>query len=218
MLTSTWSGPSVERRQRHRRPPQHQADDRGHRELPPADCRADVSTISTLQPEPFRRRPRDQIADQRRGADDQRKRQRQKENADEGRARQRDQQLGLERALADAQQRLDHDHQHGGLDAEQRAVDQRNAAPERIEQAQAQHHERARQHEQDAGHEPAAHAMQQPADIGRELLRLRPRQQHAEVERVQETLLLDPFLLVDHDAMHHGDLAGRPAEVDAGRS
>ena len=44
-----------------------------------------------------------------------------------------------------------------------------DAAPERVEQAQGQHHERARQHEQDAGGEPAAHAVQQPADIGREL-------------------------------------------------
>ena len=63
--------------------------------------------------------------------------------------------------------------------------------------------------------QPAAHAVQQPADIGRELLRLRPRQQHAEVERVQEARLVDPLLLVDHDAMHHGDLAGRAAEIDA---
>ena len=129
--------------------------------------------------------------------------------------RQADQQRGLERAPADADQRLEHDHQHGRLDAEQRAVDQREAAPERVEQAEPQHHQRARQHEQDAGDQPAAHAMQQPADVGRELLRLRSRQQHAEVERVQEARLVDPFLLVDHDAMHHRDLAGRAAEVDA---
>ena len=65
------------------------------------------------------------------------------------------------------------------------------------------------------GREPAAHAVQQPADIGRELLRLRARQQHAEIERVQETRLVDPFLLVDHDAVHHRDLAGRSAEAEA---
>ena len=89
-----------------------------------------------------------------------------------------------------------------------------DAAAERIEQAQAQHHERARQHEQDAGGEPAAHAVQQPADIGRELLRLRPRQQHAEIQRMQEARLVDPLLLVDQDAVHQRDLAGRPAEAD----
>ena len=90
-----------------------------------------------------------------------------------------------------------------------------DAAPERVEQAQAQHHQRARQHEQDAGHEPAAHAVQRPADVGGELLRLRARQQHAEIERVQEARLVDPLLLVDQHAVHHGDLPGRPAEIDA---
>ena len=45
--------------------------------------------------------------------------------------------------------------------------------------------------------------------------RLRPRQQHGKIERVRETRLVDPFLLVHQDAMHHGDLPGRPAEIDA---
>ena len=40
--------------------------------------------------------------------------------------------------------------------------------------------------EQPAGHDAAERAVHQPADIGRELLRLRARQQHAVVERVQE--------------------------------
>ena len=126
-----------------------------------------------------------------------------------------DQQARLQRAAADADQRLDHDHQHRRLDAEQRAVDHRDAAPEHVEQADREHHQRARQHEQDPGREPAAHAVQQPADVGGELLRLRPGQQHAEVERVQVALLLDPLLLVDQDAVHERDLARRPAEAEA---
>ena len=54
--------------------------------------------------------------------------------------------------------------------------------------------------------------MHQPADIGGELLRLRARQQHAVVQRVQETRLRYPALLLDDDAVHHRDLAGRSAE------
>ena len=144
------------------------------------------------------------------------KRQGEEEDADEGRARQgRAAAMVFSARLPMRISASTHDHQHRRLDAEQRAVDHRHAAAERVEQAQAQHHQRAGQHEQDAGGQSAAHAVQQPADVGRELLRLRPRQQHAEIERVQEARLVDPFLLVDHDAMHHRDLAGRPAEIDA---
>ena len=39
-----------------------------------------------------------------------------------------------------------------------------------------------------------------------------PGKQHAEIERVQERLLADPFALVDEHAMHERDLAGRAAE------
>ena len=60
--------------------------------------------------------------------------------------------------------------------------------------------------------------MHQPADIDRKLMRLGPRQQHAVVERVQESRLADPALLLDEDAMHHRDLPGGPAEAQRGDS
>src|SRR5690606_7578135 len=59
-------------------------------------------------------------------------------------------------------------------------------------------------------------AMQQPAQVRRQLLRLRPWQQHAEVQRMQETLLVDPLLFLDDNAMHHGDLARGAAEAEGG--
>ena len=67
--------------------------------------------------------------------------------------------------------------------------------------------------EQPAGHDAAERAVHQPADIGGELLRLGAGQQHAVVERMQEPLLGDPALLLDEDAVHHRDLAGRAAEA-----
>lgn len=69
---------------------------------------------------------------------------------------------------------------------------------------------------QAARHQPSGGAMHQPAHIGRELLRLGPRQQHAIVQRMQETSLGDPVLLLDQDAMHHRDLARGSAEAEAG--
>ena len=63
---------------------------------------------------------------------------------------------------------------------------------------------------------PPTRPVQQPADIDRELLRLRPGQQHAVVQRMQEPALRDPVLLLDEDAVHDRDLAGRAAEAEQG--
>ena len=50
--------------------------------------------------------------------------------------------------------------------------------------------------------------------IGRELLRLRPRQHGAVAQCVQEARLADPALFLDDDAVHHRDLPGRAAEAE----
>ena len=55
--------------------------------------------------------------------------------------------------------------------------------------------------------------MQQPAEIDGELLRLRTGKQHAEIERVEKASFADPFELFDEQAMHDGNLPGRPAEA-----
>ena len=57
-------------------------------------------------------------------------------------------------------------------------------------------------------------AVHQPADVGGQLLRLRPRQQHAVVERVQVAVFRDPAPALDQLLMHHRDLPGRAAEAD----
>ena len=66
---------------------------------------------------------------------------------------------------------------------------------------------------QPAGDDAAQRAMHQPADIGRELLRLRSRQQHAIIERVQKSTFRNPMFLVDQDAVHHRNLGRRTAEA-----
>ena len=60
----------------------------------------------------------------------------QKEDADEGGGGQRDQRSVLERALADADHRLDHDRQHRRLQAEEQRRDDRHVAAGGIDVAQ----------------------------------------------------------------------------------
>ena len=113
--------------------------------------------------------------------------------------------------------RLDHDREHRGLQPEEHRLDEADIAIGRVDIAQAHDGDDAGQDEQAAGHDAAGGPVQQPADIGRELLRLRPRQQHAVVQRMQEPALGDPVFFLDQDAVHHRDLPGRAAETQHAR-
>ena len=90
----------------------------------------------------------------------------------------------------------------------------RPVAERYIDRADDGDEQESRQHEQHAGRDAARRAMLQPADIDRQLLRLRSGQQHAEVERMQKTLFRYPASLLDEFAMHDRDLPRRPAETD----
>ena len=83
----------------------------------------------------------------------------------------------------------------------------------RVQHAERKNHERAGQHEQHAGDDTTPCPVQQPADVYRELLRLRTGQQHAIVERVKESRLADPATLFDELSMHQCDLPGWTAEA-----
>ena len=56
--------------------------------------------------------------------------------------------------------------------------------------------------------------MHQPADVGGELLRFRARQEHAVVQRVQETPLGNPTSVHDQFLVHKGYLSSRTPEAD----
>ncbi len=96
--------------------------------------------------------------------------------------------------------------------ADEEGLRERQLAECGIGQRQPQHEQRAGQHEQQPGRETALHAVQPPADIGRELHRLGAGEKHAEIQCRQIARLVDPALLVDDDAMHERDLAGRAAK------
>ena len=108
--------------------------------------------------------------------------------------------------------RMQHDREHRRLEAEKQRRNRRYIAEGCVDVAQGHDADDPGHDEQAPSGDRARPAVHQPADIGRKLLRLRPRQQHAVAERMQEPGLPDPFLLVDDDAVHDRDLACRTAE------
>jgi hypothetical protein len=124
-------------------------------------------------------------------------------------------------ARSDSNDRLENDGDNGGLEAEEQSGDRCGVPDKHVEPGQRHDGERARQNEQCAPRSARLGAMQEPADIDCELLCFRAWKQHAEVERMEETLLPDPLFLVDQDAVHHRDLPGRAAKAqrrDAGKT
>ena len=154
------------------------------------------------------------IADQAGTDDDRRERNVQREDRHEGDGGDRDGGGRPQRPPADADDRVDDDGEYRRLEAEEEAFEPCRLAEGGVDGGEGENDDEAGKDEQPAGGDAAAGAVQEPADIGRELLRLRSRQEHAEVEGVQEAALRDPLPLVDEDAVHQRDLPGRPAEAD----
>ena len=136
------------------------------------------------------------------------------ETGDGDRPQQRHLARAAQRAAADSPHGLQHDGRDGGLDAVEHAGHPAHVAERHVDPAQRDEDEQRGQHEQPARHDAARGAVHQPADVGGQLLRLGPGQQHAVVERVQEAPLGNPALLLDQLAVHDRDLAGGPAEAD----
>ena len=119
-----------------------------------------------------------------------------------------------ERLAADAPDRVQHDGRHRRLDAVEQSRHQRHVAKSDVDPAQSDEDEQRGQHEERARHDAAPGAVHQPADVRGQLLGLRPGQQHAVVQRMQEALLADPAPLLDQLAVHDGNLPGRPSKAD----
>ncbi len=118
-----------------------------------------------------------------------------------------------ERAPADPDDGRSDDRQHGWSKTVEQSCDERRALVTRVEDAERQDGEEARQYEQRAREQSAPDAVHEPADVDRQLLGFRARQQHAVAERVQESRLGDPVAGVDQYPVHDRDLPGRPSEA-----
>ncbi len=109
---------------------------------------------------------------------------------------------------------LHDDRGDGGLDPIEQARHQRHFAIGNIEPGQQDQDEQGGQYKQHTGDDAAPGAVQQPADIGGQLLRLRPRQQHAVIERMEKASLGNPAAALHQLLVHDGNLAGRAAKAD----
>ena len=101
-----------------------------------------------------------------------------------------------------------------GTEPAYRACDCRHLAVLDIDGTHAAEKDERRQDEKAPGRDRSPDAVQRVADVRGELLRLRARQRHAEVEGVEEAALRDPAPLVDKLGVHDRDLSGRAAEAD----
>ncbi len=90
----------------------------------------------------------------------------------------------------------------------------RDVAPGDVDETERPENEYRRDHKERAGHDSARDAVEQPADVNRELLRLGPRQEHAKIQRVQKARLANPAAFLDQFGLHDRDLSRRPAEAD----
>src|SRR5262245_40248658 len=121
----------------------------------------------------------------------------------------RDHDLVFERPPPNPNHRLEHHRQHGGLKPEEEPHDDADLPVERVNEAESHYGDEPGQDEQRAGDETASGLMEKPTDVDGELLSLGTGQQHAVVEGMQKSILANPALLVDEDAMHHRDLPRR---------
>ena len=110
---------------------------------------------------------------------------------------------------------LDDDRQNCGRQSKEGSGNDPDVAPFRIDDAQRHDRDYAGYDEQPAGHQATRRSVHQPADIGRELLRLWSWQKHAVVQRMRESAFRDPFFLLDNDPVHHRDLSSGTAETQA---
>ena len=119
----------------------------------------------------------------------------------------------LDRPPAQAQDCLGDEGHHGGLDAIEDRRGGGGVLERRVQDREREQHDDAGQDEEQARSKAAARAVQEPTRVRRELLRLRAGQQHAVVQRVEKTALVDPFAALNDLAVHDRDLTGGAAKA-----
>src|SRR5207253_9289592 len=118
----------------------------------------------------------------------------------------------LERFAPDSNYGDDNDRRHRGFQSVKDRRDPRQISKRGVDVTQRPKNEDRWNNKERAGNDTAPNFVEEPADVDGELLRLRSRKEHAEIQRVQKARLADPFFLFDQLALHNRDLAGRSAE------
>jgi hypothetical protein len=116
--------------------------------------------------------------------------------------------VGDERA-AEPNQCPGHDRSHRGGEPVEDLVEAVRELGLDVEDRQSEHEQETRQHEAQSCKEPAQPAAAEAAEEHAELVRLRPRKDLIDGQRLLERLFGDPALLVDALALDHRDLGRR---------
>src|SRR5262245_37649421 len=120
----------------------------------------------------------------------------------------------LESAATDLENCFNDDRDDYGLESGEYSGDGRQGTVSCIGIGQGQQDKDGWNYKEGPGNDAARSAMQEPADVDRELLGLRPRQQHAVVQGMQKSLFAKPAAPIDQFAVHNRDLTSRAAERD----
>jgi len=144
---------------------------------------------------------------------DQRKWQVENKQSQESQKSQGTQTVVFQRPFGNAEHRLNDDGKNGRLEAEKQALQQSQILKTGVKGRQTEDDAKTRKYEQRTGDNPAAGPMQKPSDIGCQLLRLRARQKHAVIERMQETAFGYPAFFINQDLVHQRDLPCRSTEA-----
>lgn len=89
-----------------------------------------------------------------------------------------------ERPAADTKNRFEHDRQNRGLQSKEQRLNGADISEDGVDPAQHHDGNGAGEHEQGSGDQTALGLVHEPADIDCKLLRFRPRQQGAIVQRM----------------------------------
>ncbi len=139
-------------------------------------------------------------------------------NPHEGGGGDRNEPARAQGASANPDERHDDERDDGGFQAREDARHRGKSPVRGVDRGEAPEDEDRRENEEHAGHDSSPRSVQKPADVDRELLRFRPRQEHAVREGVKKALLGDPAPPVHEVPLHDRDLAGRSAEADESES
>src|SRR5215469_2051768 len=166
------------------------------------------------------RRPHERSAEADHGGanDDGHEGQVEEKSPDKRQSRERNHQPGSEHLPSDSNRRLEHDDQDGWLESIKQHLADRGITAADVSIAQRHHADHGRQDDEATCEHAAQRAVHDPADIGREQLRVGAGQRQAIVQSIEKPVSGDPALFLNEDAVHGGELDGGTSEAQQGNA
>ncbi len=148
--------------------------------------------------------------------DDDGKGYREGKDCDESERCDHDKAAALQCAPSDAHNSLENDRENRCLQSEEQGLHDAEMPQRGVGPTQDCKSNEPGQYKQYAGNDAPFDTVQQPTDVDRKFMRFGPRQQHAVIEGVQESLFPNPAFLFDENAVHDRNLPGGAAKAQSG--